>query len=77
MPRLPWLLNLCPRRMRRALPVQECRKNPHTVLVVTDTGGHCGHVQALWPLGRSYLDDTAVRFCRAVLSNTVELEAEQ
>jgi predicted alpha/beta-fold hydrolase len=63
--------------MRRALPIQECRTNPHTVLAVTDTGGHCGHLQGLWPLGRSFLDDTAVRFCRAMLSSRLELQTEE
>lgn len=70
------LLSVCLWCMRRELPVQDCRQNPHTVLAVTETGGHCGHLQGLWPLGRSFLDDTAIRFCRAMLSNREELKAQ-
>lgn len=63
--------------VRRVLPVQECRKNPNTVLAVTDIGGHCAHLQGLWPFGTSYIDDSAVHFCKAVLSSSLHMQAEQ
>lgn len=51
----------------RDLPIGECRKNQHTVLLVTRHGGHCAHLQGLLPFGRSYIDDCTVTFLRAML----------
>ncbi|CAL8464532.1 g4067 [Coccomyxa elongata] len=51
----------------RDLPIEECRKNQHTVLLVTRHGGHCAHLQGLQPFGRSYIDDCTVIFLKAML----------
>lgn len=48
------------------LPVKECRENENTVLAVTACGGHCAHLQGLWPLGRSWADGAVVRFFEAL-----------
>ncbi|BDA49595.1 Phospholipase ABHD3 [Coccomyxa sp. Obi] len=51
----------------RDLPIEECRKNQRTVLLVTRHGGHCAHLQGLLPFGRSYIDDCTVIFLKAML----------
>ncbi|KAK9904886.1 hypothetical protein WJX75_004869 [Coccomyxa subellipsoidea] len=51
----------------RELPIDECRKNQNTVLAVTRHGGHCAHLQGLWPFNPSYIDESAVIFLKAVL----------
>ncbi len=53
----------------RELPIEQCRKNQYTVLAVTKRGGHCAHLQGLWPFGRSFIDDSAVTFLKAVLND--------
>jgi abhydrolase domain-containing protein 1/3 len=44
------------------LPIEACRENTKTVLAVTAAGGHCGHLQGLWPLGRSWADEVVMEF---------------
>jgi predicted alpha/beta-fold hydrolase len=44
------------------LPIAACRGNDKTVLAVTAAGGHCGHLQGLWPLGRSWADEVVMEF---------------
>lgn len=50
--------------------MEECRRNQYTVLTVTSYGGHCAHLQGLLPFGRSYIDNSAVLFFKAMLSKT-------
>lgn len=49
-----------------SLPVDACRSNDSTVLAVTAAGGHCAHLQGLWPLGRSWSDDVVMQFLLTV-----------
>jgi predicted alpha/beta-fold hydrolase len=48
------------------LPVAQCRENEHTVLAVTAAGGHCAHLQGLWPLGASWADAVVMQFIDVV-----------
>lgn len=48
------------------LPVAECTANPATALVVTAAGGHCAHLEGLWPLGASWADRVIAEFLEAV-----------
>lgn len=49
-----------------ALPKDECRQNERTVLATTSVGGHCAHLQGLYPLARSWADGVIVQFLNAV-----------
>eukprot|EP00892_Ulva_mutabilis_P003947 jgi/Ulvmu1/1924/UM012_0084.1 len=48
------------------LPIAECAANPATALVVTAAGGHCAHLEGLWPLGASWADRVIAEFLEAV-----------
>jgi pimeloyl-ACP methyl ester carboxylesterase len=48
------------------LPIEECRANPCCVLAVTKVGGHCAHLQGLWPFGFSWAEDAAMHFIEAL-----------
>ena len=39
---------------RSVIPVETLQKNPFTALVTTNSGGHLGHAEGLWPFRRSY-----------------------
>ena len=60
----------------RQLPETECQQNDYTVMVATRKGGHCGHLQGMFPFRPSYLDDSIVAYFRAVLGHKHAIKEE-
>jgi len=56
----------------QALPIEECKKNKNTILILTKRGGHVGFSEGLIPIGKNWVDHLIIDLLGVLKENLQE-----